>query len=410
MKKENISPTFLHAAVIAVALVIVSSCSRINMVDFHDTTPIPLETRRSLSDNTPTPQAIAGQPTAVTSQLDTWCQESLSENPYKIEGNLLLGTSDGVITEDISSFKISPLGIDGGFTKFSFDGDWVADYSDNGITDVLLINQNQNVKIIPPGNSSLYGFLENGGLLFGADSNYRNNNKTAEFTTISPNGEIITKSISLPEYHEEDIAFVPYSPNFKYIMYPQKKSDKNTTAIINTESGELKIVDSKWLIASTKFGPFPTWMPNNIAVTVLLVNRKQMDGPRNFYNISPDGQVNQLTYLENFIHKGYNLFYTPVWSPNSRYLIIPISLNENKSKTLFVLDHETGKVLDTCVEWSQALYLPLAWSPSSKYFAIQPEKGNKILIVNIENGAVYNLVLKDIPNVNLLGWVNWENR
>lgn len=405
MLKRQYIVTLCHRIIVSlIGVMLTISCSQINGTDLATLTTLPPEDQRPATEFTSTIETVT-----ETNQFESLCtnRENTVSDVSKIQGSFILSTPNGVVALDISSAKIKPVGINGNFTKTSFAGDAVVGYVNNNMTEIQLMTENEATKFSLPEESQLYGFLENGSLLFGANSNYKNNNETAIFYIITPTGEASSRSIDLVNFYEEDIAFTQNSPNFKYIMYPQRISGKSRTSILNIENGELTTLDN-WIMASTKFGPFPIWTPNSSAITAVLVPQEDLNQARNYFNIFSDGHVTQLTYLEDIVNGDYELLNTPAWSPNNQYLVIPISINEENTKTLFVFDRLTETIVDICISWTQALYVPLAWSPNSKYLAVQADNGNKIIIFNIENEITYELVVKDISNFGLLSWIDWE--
>lgn len=410
MKKTNL-PTILHKIIVLIiALTVPVSCSNVSGSDTYTTPMDPEGTQvseiQTIADEI-TPASVSFQ---IFSQFWTICknEEGLAKNLENIEGSLVLSTQAGVITFDVSSFKQKPLDVSGNFTKISLTGDAIADYKPDSGSDMELITQFQKLRFSSPPASSLYGFLDDGSLLFTADSNFPQEHEAAMFYIVSPTGETNSRSIDLPEYeYNDDIGLTQYSPNLKYIVYPQINLDNSSIALLNTERKQLTTV-TEWFVAHNRFGPFPIWKPDGTAVTAVLTHREQPSPVQNYFNILTNGQVLQLTHLENVVDGEYDLFHTPMWSPNSQYLVMPILLREQNSKTVMIFDTQTEETVDTCVTWNQPIYLPLAWSPNGRYLAIQADYGNRIIIIDMENETNYELTVENLSNLELLGWVNWE--
>jgi hypothetical protein len=406
MKKSNLAVLLHKIIVLVIGLSVTVSCS---YAPGYEAPVIPSDSVSKIETlpSETTPASLSFQ---MFSQFWTICkkEEGLAKNLENIDGSLVLNTRTGVIAFDISSFKQKPLDVSGNFTKISLTGDALADYKPDSATDMELITQFQKLRFSSPPGLSLYGFLANGSLLFTADSHIPQEHEAAVFYIVSSTGGVNSQSIDLPEYeYDDDISLTQYSPNFRYIIYPQINVDNSSISLLNTENKQVTTI-TEWFVAHNRFGPFPIWRPDSKAVTAVLTHREQPSQVKNYFNIMPDGQVLQLTHLENVVDGEYDLFHTPLWSPNSQYLVIPILLRSQNSKTVLIFDTQTKETVDTCVIWNQPIYLPLAWSPNGRYLAIQADYGNKIIIIDMENETNYEMTVDDLSNVELLGWVNWE--
>jgi hypothetical protein len=407
MKKRNLPSSLQKILIVVIGISVIVSCSNFPRPQATATSPGTQVSEIQTEAGEITPASLSFQ---IFSQFWTICknEEGLAKNLENIDGSLILNTRDGVITFDIGTFKQKPLDVSGNFIKISLTGDAIADSKPDSGSDMELITQFQKLRFSSPLDSSLYGFLENGSMLFTADSNFPREHAAAVFYIVSPDGRTNSRSIDLPEYeNNDDIGLTQYIPNLKYIVYPQINVDNSSIALLNTESKKLTTI-TEWFVTHNRFGPFPTWRPDGKVVTALLTHREQPSPNQNYFNILPDGQVLQLTHLENVVDGDYDLFHTPMWSPNSQYLVIPISLRQQNSKTVMIFDTHTEETVDTCVIWNQPIYLPLAWSPNGRYLAIQANYGNRIIIIDMENETNYELNVEDYSNVELLGWVNWD--
>ena len=375
----------------------------------------------------PTPQPI--------NHLERVCDEgwATTNDTSKLPGSLVYGADNGIFLFDISSshtkhifkdvryfinFAISP-GHDALSTiEYRFVGksskiDWQR---------IWVVSQDKETPIIFPETFDAYlQFIDSQTILLvnenAAEDNYVGNGTTDKFYVLSMNTDQFTAhSVFLPNFSLREHQFsgpndnmdppwTLYSPDLKYVAYPiQQDWDKNF--ILDIQNGTTIPFD--WGVSGF-FAPNPFWMPNSKALTIVT---PRSEPHQNYFNIALDGQVTQLTRLEDVAKDGYDISditNSSQWSPDSRYLAFPIYFGGNGGYyygTVFILDAQTGNILDLCYSevWPK-MNGGFFWSPDSRYLATDVE--GKTQIIDIENKMVYDLNTKNQLG-GFIGWVNWQ--
>jgi hypothetical protein len=163
----------------------------------------------------------------------------------------------------------------------------------------------------------------------------------------------------------------------------------------------------------------PRWSPDGeqFAVAPSLFSKMKQYPSYELYSVTKDGDTKQLTYLADYYPWVYIADLS--WSPDSRYIAFWFShwqQSESPSyqsagdRYLAVLDTETGLVTDYCINGENdasiglRIYPPPLWSPDSKQVVIQSqvtEDSFKTILIDIqENRAVH--IADDLTPV---GWM-----
>lgn len=412
----------------------VSACSNSNQhllekVQLTETQTVQPTLKPSLT-STPT-STLTPKP---INKLEKICDEgwATTQDTSRLNGSLVYSAENGVILLDVSSSNTQKIFTDVRYPDVSISPNRTTiatvetKWDDNGFKiiqqQIRIASSVKETSIVLPETIWDLSFIDEQRIFLTSqdilDENYFSSGTTDKFYIFSLDTEKFTSnSVFLPKFslrgHEfkwetdnMDPPWTKYSPDFKYVVYPiQQGWDKNF--ILNIENENTILFD--W----QKDGfaaPYPFWRPDSMALTIV---KRDIDSRENYFNIDLDGNLTQLTRLKD-IANWYFLESSGQWSPNSRFLAFPIYFSvktaEGNSGTLYILDTQTGHILDLCYSkpWPQ-LNGGFTWSLDSRYLAVY--ESGQTHIIDLENKAIFNIELDKktgLNNFTLRGWAAWE--
>ena len=276
---------------------------------------------------------------------------------------------------------------------------------------------------------STYMFLPNDQMLWvGPSLNQKNTpSNLRDMYLFSPTTGKLTfvQSVSLPDnlwnpskLHNDYLAEL-YSPDLKYVLYPANYQNTNISILLNIKSQG--IVWYGWSGSDLGFYrpplPYytietPVWRRDSSGVIFHRVDEKT--GIQNLYNLSVDGQVSQLTHLEELFPGNKYVISSLSLSPNGQYLAFAVAQDSDifpgRNSLLLILDLGNETITNPCVTLANSPYpgRPV-WSPDSSAIAIVPDAGNSIVAVDLNKKTLFNIFPKTgLDSDGLLGWINWE--
>ena len=387
-------------------------------------------------------------PSSAVADSPCWPTKSLnSEND--IQGSLIFYTAnDQTISPaylDISSFKIKVIQLNREKSPHNFlissDKNFLADLIENNLT---LISSTQNFSVdLPLGDYFIDQFLTYKKILIVQSANRQidSQNFKAEFgfTDVyyiyDPTTNSLTKgSVFLPKFIPSEKGFfaITYSPDMHYVLYHSSLPDegnKGGFTLLDLRDQEVKwnIPESNRLSgAGNKDIPF--WMPDANALTYAMFSNEEAR-ELNFYKISLEGTIIQITQLEKLLGDDYELIFPQLsqWSSDAQYLAFRATISSLNGSQLLVWDNKEKKLLIPClpVDTNASPVYGFDWSLDSKYVIVSLPyvKGESMLsdgptyyayrelLLDIPNKIIYELPnTKDIDEelVGMIGWVNWE--
>ena len=129
-------------------------------------------------------------------------------------------------------------------------------------------------------------------------------------------------------------------------------------------------------------------------------------GGYDLFRVSRDGEVERLTYLTTkykAIEEGYTL------SPDEKYIAFWLVLDakdppRSTERQLAILDTETGEITKLCLSGGDFPYPPV-WSPDSKYLVVTVSDGRNsisdVLLVDLEQGLATKIAEQSVGR----GWM-----
>lgn len=211
---------------------------------------------------------------------------------------------------------------------------------------------------------------------------------TLEEKILKPDFPDVYDSPNLPYW--DGFGTVIYSPNLTRTVYMGWKDSTQST--YTYVLWDMKSQQSL-AIQSVVGYPIPKWSPDGTQfITTGLIDHNF----RELFSISKDGKIDQLTYLSNYSSKIEIVSYS--WSLNSQYIaLLLVKQNDPKMATVAVLDITTGIITDYCVPITREGdgysngFTPI-WSPNSKQMIVQDwysrDHRREILIDIVENYAI----------------------
>jgi len=189
-----------------------------------------------------------------------------------------------------------------------------------------------------------------------------------------------------------------YDPGLTRVIYPASVENVGLSYTLWDISSNQKIMQSP-----VALGGWPRWYMDG---TKFILNGH--DGE--FYLGNRDGGLSQITHLnqksnENFF---YSIYYN--LSPNAKTVALWLESLKPQNTHLAILDIENYKVRDLCLTAgynpTRLLYTPFPiWSPDSKYLLVEAgnqESGeSEVMVVDVELQTAYRIV----GNRNPVGWL-----
>lgn len=203
-----------------------------------------------------------------------------------------------------------------------------------------------------------------------------------------------------------------YDPTLTRVVYPAMiekdyRGKAGAGYILWDIASQKKLLE----ISTNDFSRMPAWSPDGLQ---FIINHF---GEGEFYIITRDGVVKQLTHLNAGLNSGsakisyWSNWYR--WSPDGRHLALwletwDITNQKSQSITLAILDITTGEITDYCIPAGTSnlfeAYTP-QWSPDGKMLAtiINYQDGNfDTILVDFEQG----IAAKIGENLTPKGWLN----
>lgn len=411
LRRSCVTKKVFLTTLVLVSLIFVSSCFASTL----QASPTPISTR-SVILPTATLKSIVSTPATHACWKTVLSRDDISA----LSGSLIYNddNSEDVLAIDVNSYKTKMLGQQTPLVVTSLDR-WmiVESYPLSNKIRFLSGNNDLSVTISKEAYLDIFNaFLYNGQLMLrngrAQRNNYRENlGTTDEYYILSPiTSKSTFQSVFLPQYWDDtsrygaSSSFTRYSPDLKYVIYPSN----NQFVLYDIENK--KIVWSGWNKqdpSATSLFPAPIWKPDASAVTIV---DNDNSGIENFYDISIDGQVKQLTRFDELSSPRVGELVFPLWSPNGRY--IAFRTLRHAGDFLLILDTNTGEIINPCISLGQEAYYPV-WSPDGNQLAFTPmdkrDAPTKVVIVDLVSQSIYTFNQQLLSGrIQLLGWVNWK--
>jgi len=226
-------------------------------------------------------------------------------------------------------------------------------------------------------------------------------------------------SVRNPSAIRNDYSNAVYSPNLEFVLYPANYQDTKISILLSIQ--DQKIVWYGWpgsdlgflINPLADFANLPIWKPDSSGV--ILDRTDDKTGIRNFYNLSLDGQVSQLTHLEELFPSSNYVLASPAISPDGHFLAFVLAQDVQtfplRNSSLLILDLKTGIIINPCITLANGAGYPNfpIWSPDSSAIAVIPDAGSFVVAVDLNRKAIYDIFPKTgLTADSLLGWVNWQ--
>jgi hypothetical protein len=300
----------------------------------------------------------------------------------------------------------------------------------------IFLAENKNLSYPIPDvtltKESTYMFLPNGQMLWEGPSSDQKKNlgneATRDLYVFSPDtGELIFVQTVLLPYSlwkistpGNDYRAGLYSPDLKYVLYPANYEGTNLSILLNIQSQD--IVWYGWPDSDLGFyrSPLPyftietpVWRSDSNGV--ILHQKDEKTGIQNLYNLSIDGQISQLTHLEELFPANKYTISSLSISPNGQYLAFAVvqdsQIFPTRNSLLLILDLKNGTLINPCITLANSPSYPgrPVWSPDSSAIAIFPDAGNVIVAVDLDEKELFSIFPKTgLDAGSLLGWISWE--
>ena len=228
-----------------------------------------------------------------------------------------------------------------------------------------------------------------------------------------------SKYIVVDPYNDSQLSFSPNDfPNFnlhesKFVFSFDPLLSKT---IYKGGNGSINVLDlnSNSIIAHISDGyereAIARWQPTTeVAAVVASISPKQNlhSLPDEIFIVEKDGQLRQLTHL-------YDTFGLPLsienlsWSPDGSKIAFWI-LDKEANTTLMVADYKTGNIVNHCILNVLGASFPISvsapvWSPDSKYLMVENRYAtdkNRVLIVDLSTNTAFPIT----ENASPVGWM-----
>ncbi|RPI89355.1 MAG: hypothetical protein EHM40_20955 [Chloroflexi bacterium] len=194
---------------------------------------------------------------------------------------------------------------------------------------------------------------------------------------------------------------VVYHPSLNLVIYPEEGESGWYITLWDKQSGKvLARIPEGGL-----YGHLPMWFPDGSRFVV--VARWNWDRPREWFEVSQDGGLRQLTHFEDS-YADFDIGQYASLSPNGRYLAFGLSPTEDGGvtslKELLILNMETLETINTCITLD---YPAPVWSSDSQYLAVltrrSTNKPSGIAVLDIRQG--WAAKISEEPKTHPMGWL-----
>jgi hypothetical protein len=408
-----------------------------------ETPPITISLPMPVPANTPTLTPV------FHSELSCWPVKPLDKGS-RISGSLIAENNNGLSYWDINAFSAKLIVTSSKpWLQIPFvspKGDFLTYFvASNKLTS---ISQNQTVSAdLPPGSYFIDESLINSQLLIVPNANRSISSENYKagigFSDVyyvynQKTGELTAHSIFLPKFTPDDNNdfMIAYSPDMRYVLYHSTlPDDEKRGGFILFDLTSQKI---KWTLPeSHKFtggGDMvaPLWKPDASSLIYDWLSDDE-NKDQNFYAISLDGSITQITQFEQAFGHDYRLAFQPQWSPDMRYIAFRAGINSLDGAQLLIWDNKEKTLLRPClpVDPNSSPLYPFTWSFDSEHIKVNlpyiegtpapdgpPSDAFREIILDIPNRVLWELpdvknrgkYAASDPRVNygILGWLNWE--
>jgi len=317
------------------------------------------------------------------------------------------------ISSETSCFSTSP------------DGRWLAycQFSDNPAADELLIVESadgQQQKNLPIGQDwywfSTSTWLDNQRLVFNLWKDRSVIPMLYPVVVVNPfTGEQRKFSSDYPDLKPSMVgpagtihfiySTVVYDPSLNLVVYPQTTKDGKNYVVLWDRQAQ------KAVARVEELGVFlhtPLWSPDGKQFVVAVehqVDRQHSDFIEEWFGVSREGQVQQLSHLGDFfVHTEIG---AANWSPGGQRLAFWLDAKPSRceGQNLAVLEMETQQVTDYCIPGSiHGDAPPPIWSPDSRYIAVQnyyDTNASHAILVDTKQGWAAQVSENAMP----VGWL-----
>jgi hypothetical protein len=186
------------------------------------------------------------------------------------------------------------------------------------------------------------------------------------------------------------VSNVSYDPSLRYVVYP-----------MDDDGMKIALWDRKTKQIVAKIGgvgmggPLPLWLPDGSGVVVAAQPADYK--PYEWFLMGKNGEIRRLTYFGDLSDK-YGLSQTASLSPDGRYLAFGL-------KGLTILDLQTLEIVNTCI--SNIFFSPI-WSPDSQYLALHHWGGgkNSVLVLDFELRSAVTVFTDEKGTSAPSGWLD----
>jgi hypothetical protein len=221
---------------------------------------------------------------------------------------------------------------------------------------------------------------------------------------------IDTVEMGFPDYSNYDLIqpWVYFDPSLIRAVYAATSSEIIVSAVENQKP----LARIPWWTAELTDA---SWSQDGKYVAIVGRNPKHIDnnsGMEELYIINRDGIESRMSQFADYYENGADLYH-PVWSPNGKYIAVWMynTSYDNLHHNLVILDANAKIVTSYCVssnlftgptgDWLRA---PI-WSPNSKQVVVENyynETKNRVVIVDITN----HIAVQIAQNARPVGWMD----
>jgi hypothetical protein len=177
-----------------------------------------------------------------------------------------------------------------------------------------------------------------------------------------------------------------YDPSLNYVLYPAKENDINGFVLFDrTVNAQVAFYPSEILVESGS----PAWSHDEQKFVFI----SKMIDSGSFINLGKsDGSATRIVDFSRLM--GHFTIRSLTWSPDDKFVaVILYNVDQNNKLQLMLLDLDGQKIFDPCVEvnytnWSSgpiSLSFPV-WSPDSRYLIVEnqsDDQKNKVILIDV---------------------------
>jgi Tol biopolymer transport system component len=195
---------------------------------------------------------------------------------------------------------------------------------------------------------------------------------------------------------------VVYDPSLSLVVYPEYGLKAYYVLWDRQRGSVLAKVEDRYV------AQYPLWSSDGKQLAIVVDGNKDLKKfhQDDWFRVSREGQVERLTHFADYFQTAE--IGAANWSPDGQKLAFWLGTDPGlcMGQNLAILDVQTHQVIDTCIPGLPNVFQSPVWSLDSRFVAIlsmEKDNSTRIILVDIEKGSAYQI--PDIVDGRPAGWL-----